>query len=672
MRVECLQISGFRCFAAEPVTVRLGEMTCLIGPNASGKTALMIALARLFGESQAERRVRTTDFHVHRSTELHDEDGRQLFVEAQVAFPERDDDSGLDAIPEFFNQMTVEAPGKPPFCRIRLEATWSNDGTADGHVEQRLWWILTSSDAPEEIESNRQPVQPAQRARIRLRYLAATRDPSTQIKSSTGSVFGQLLRSIDWDGKDEDVRQRLAELNNELAGLQGLSVVNEEAQRAWSAMYRGRVASRVMFESVESEPAALLDLLKPGFAPDDHGRSVPHTELSDGLRSLFALSLPLGLHEVESRLRADSKAAGFDDDLVETLPLLTIFAVEEPENHLSPHYLGNTVAQLKRLSALPTAQVLISSHSPSIMRRVEPDDVRYVAGGDEQPSSQIRELHLPEDEGDESYKYVREAVRGYPELYFSRLVILGEGASEEIVLRRLFEDSGAPLDREFISIVPLGGRHVHHFWRLLNALDIPYLTLLDLDLGKKGGGWGRLQYVRDELVELHRETPSKLTFNTQGKEHNLADTSCDTLAKETSSPVPAVTTFRDDFDVFFCCPLDLDLLMLEAFENVYVSQAPSNGGPRLPKDEKKRELSQQKRMRVVLTNAEDEEVEHEDEYHGRERLFPWYAYLFLHGSKPVAHMRALAELETEWADKAPETLRLLVERAKKLLASDEE
>jgi putative ATP-dependent endonuclease of the OLD family len=61
-------------------------------------------------------------------------------------------------------------------------------------------------------------------------------------------------------------------------------------------------------------------------------------------------------------------------------------------------------------------------------------------------------------------------VRAYPELYFASLVVLCEGDSEEIVLPRLATPLGLPLDRRFVSVVPLGGRHVNHFWRLLRDL----------------------------------------------------------------------------------------------------------------------------------------------------------------------------------------------------------
>jgi putative ATP-dependent endonuclease of OLD family len=63
----------------------------------------------------------------------------------------------------------------------------------------------------------------------------------------------------------------------------------------------------------------------------------------------------------------------------------------------------------------------------------------------------------------------------YPELYFARFVILGEGDSEQVVLPRLASALGLEVDPAFVAIVPLGGRHVNHFWKLLNDLHIPTL-----------------------------------------------------------------------------------------------------------------------------------------------------------------------------------------------------
>lgn len=115
-------------------------------------------------------------------------------------------------------------------------------------------------------------------------------------------------------------------------------------------------------------------------------------------------------------------------------------------------------------------------------------------------------LILPEKE-DELSKFIKEAVKAYPEIYFSKLVIFGEGDSEEIIIPKVLELHSTEIDSHSISVVPLGGRHVNHFWRLLRSLQVPFITLLDFDIDRNGGGFGRLKYAIEQLAEF-RESGS--------------------------------------------------------------------------------------------------------------------------------------------------------------------
>jgi len=64
MRIESVTISGFRSFGAKPVAVAFaGDVTAVIGPNASGKTALLQAIGKLFGVTRAQRTINRSDFH---------------------------------------------------------------------------------------------------------------------------------------------------------------------------------------------------------------------------------------------------------------------------------------------------------------------------------------------------------------------------------------------------------------------------------------------------------------------------------------------------------------------------------------------------------------------------------------------------------------------------------
>ena len=250
--------------------------------------------------------------------------------------------------------------------------------------------------------------------------------------------------------------------------------------------------------------------------------------------------------------------------------------------------------------------------------------------------------------------------------------MLGEGASEEIILRKAFESSGTPVDSLFVSIVPLGGRHVNHFWRLLHGLKIPYVTLLDLDREKEGAGWGRLQYVRDQLVALHGMASISLQFQVEGGATcNLAQVTDDLLGgdeQDTAKMASWIDLFQRQFNVFFAKPLDIDFSMLKCFTDVYQSQVPTGGGPRLPKNEPALTDARIVRMRQVLAadiTTALPTLGGSYENMTEVPLFAWYKYLFLDGSKPVSHMRAMAALDgSNWVDSMPTELKDLIAHVK--------
>ncbi len=69
--------------------------------------------------------------------------------------------------------------------------------------------------------------------------------------------------------------------------------------------------------------------------------------LGDGLRSLFYLSLVDSFLEIEQQAMENSEEE--DAPLFNIqIPALTILAIEEPENHVSPHLLGNIIVNLKK------------------------------------------------------------------------------------------------------------------------------------------------------------------------------------------------------------------------------------------------------------------------------------------------------------------------------------
>jgi putative ATP-dependent endonuclease of OLD family len=167
VHIEWVTLTNFRCFGPEPVSIELDPaLTVMVGANGTGKSATFVALSRLFGVTQDERRVRPDDFHVPVDEEEVPAT-RELSIDVVIAFPELDDEwsdeeDGADTVPEFFRQMAADEDGELK-CRFRLEATWTDDGSVDGTVTEDVRVIHTLDS--EYAEDEWSPLRPLDRAR---------------------------------------------------------------------------------------------------------------------------------------------------------------------------------------------------------------------------------------------------------------------------------------------------------------------------------------------------------------------------------------------------------------------------------------------------------------------------------------------------------------------------
>ena len=93
MKVCYLRLKNFQSFGPTPIEVDLGRLTFVLGPNGSGKTAVLVALARLFSPVPAMRRVQPSDFHVPVGAEPERVDN-EVWLAVDIEFEETADDDG--------------------------------------------------------------------------------------------------------------------------------------------------------------------------------------------------------------------------------------------------------------------------------------------------------------------------------------------------------------------------------------------------------------------------------------------------------------------------------------------------------------------------------------------------------------------------------------------------
>jgi putative ATP-dependent endonuclease of the OLD family len=638
MIISEVTLQGFRCFGPTTTTVGLDSgLTVLIGDNGSGKTALMLALLRVLGPGRQP--IVRQDFHVP-PNEVDAPNKRTLSIELKLVFPElAEEGTDVTAVPDFFNQMTVDEDGAP-VCRPRLEATWMDDGTDEGMIDQQHYVVLPPDPGSGEAEKLLR-FGAEDRAQLRMIYVPAVRDGTSHM---TNFLRGRLWRAMRWSDKlRETLRVTGARLNDVFLAEPGVASVSAQTAERWSGLYAGGTHSTPVLAPVEVRLGEFVRGVQMKFRPDESGGDRPLSELSDGQRSLFHISMTAAALDIESGI-SDLDETWDTDKLIR--PALTVVAVEEPENNLSPFYLSRIIRQLQDIARQHGVQAIISSHSPSILARIDPSQIRHFSVNDGR-NAQVRNIELPADP-DDAAKYVREAVRTYPELYFASFVILGEGSSEEVVIPRIAEAMGVEIDRSFVAVVPLGGRHVNHLWRLLNGLGIPHATLLDLDTGRDGGGWGRIQNACRQLLATGTTTKDLLGDDAPG--HDAQDL----VAGLGADPVEADGHLREWLDrlrrhgVYFCEPLDLDMAMLRALREHYTDLPSGKKGPQNRGDA----------VAAVLGSESDPSSYPDDEWAAD---FIWYRYLFLGRSKPNTHVHALARAaDDQLAEDAPEVLRVLV------------
>ncbi|MHA7856014.1 ATP-dependent nuclease [Marinobacter shengliensis] len=640
MHIESVSLTNFRCFGPTPQLIDLDPgLTTLVGFNGAGKTAVMQALQRLFGVTGDQRRFRRQDFHIPSDENITPSE-RNLVIEVILAFPELSpDNDDTSAVPEFFQQMAADEHGNLK-CRLRMEATWIEDGSLEGTIEQRYMAVRKFGDFE---DSDCIEVKATDRSRVQIIYVPASRDGSSQV---TAFLRGRLWRAINWS---DEVRETFSEtgstLNDAFTGEAAVDTLALAVKKRWQEVHSAGTDTIPLFRPIDLRFQEFIRKVEVVFHPDEAGRERALDDLSDGQRSLFHLAMTAATLDVEGSIANDPVEAGFRSGGV-PLPALTLIAVEEPENNLAPFYLSRIVGQIEDLTGGNHAQAVLSSHSASILARVDPSTVRHFRLKSPERTALVRKITLPDDQEGAS-KFVREAVRSYPELYFARFAVLGEGASEEIVIPRISQAMGCDIDRSFVAVVPLGGRHVNHLWRLLTDLEIPYATLLDLDYGREGGGWGRIKTTCSQLLEIGF-TPQELFKDPspQGPAHNLAR--FDTHQAEDFDQIAQWLHFFRRHNVFFSSPLDLDYSMLRSFPNHYQVIEEGRNGPSPHGDPRS----------AVLGDTGNLNLYGEDQ----DGFLRWYRYLFLGRGKPSTHVRVLSSIpHEELSAEAPEELKALIE-----------
>ncbi|MCQ2965116.1 MAG: AAA family ATPase [Alphaproteobacteria bacterium] len=665
MYISQIQLKNFKCFGprAQKITLQ-PDLTFFIGNNGSGKSSVFLALSKIFGATKEERTIKKEDFYVGINEKIDNVKNREMYIDITFDFPEITNTNQLPETLAAFEHYIFANDKKIFQARIRLEAKWSPT-EYDDDVDTSVYWVNTDKDIPfGENYEFKSSIISQDRKLIELRYIPAFRHSNAILRNNISKLVKLITDYAELEDekgkndktktKSEEIDEFNKELQDEIKDIEALKNIKNIIDKNWNSTHDNylKCYSKTQFDVTPSNLNDLLRSISLKLVPNEHGNPVDIDNLSDGQLSLLYITLSLTLFEIEQKHYRNEIQGLKQYDKIPSI--LTIFALEEPENHLSPFYLTKIFDLFENIKHNQYNMVgLFSTHSPAVIKRAKNiKQIRYFMqyNGKKYRFSSVKEILLPTSLKDDDYKYLNQAILKNTEIYFSKLVVLGEGDSEEIIIPNIAKKIDINLDSNFVSFTKLGGRHVNYMWKLLENLKIPYITLLDFDLGRYGGGLHRILYAINQLEAYGKaiELPQGISID---------DIKNGNITKE-----QLIDLFKilENSNIYFSTPLDLDMYMIRNYPQIYSEENNENNREKLLSSvlKKNGNYAQYEKFEIEL---KDEELKRYKEY-------------FCKKSKVSSHYIAIEkilEIPNETFKKtAPKNLCRFITKANNLIKGD--
>lgn len=362
MRVSRLSIRGFRGIKSADIT--LGRHAVLVGPNNSGKTTIIEALALLFGRDRLVRRLTEHDFYGSSP----DETSRILCVATVTAFEPNDPQhhaawfSAERGVEKWLNPATnaLSATHSAEHTELALQVGFGARFDLDELEAETLRFFVDDEDSlgdPFAEDANLRTVHskalqdmgfflvPA--SRTWDRWISFSSELFRRVVATRGGLPAQAVRAerqrlwVPPEGERLETQTGLAEIVNS---------VNSEL----GALLASAPSLQLRLTATDSD--SVLESVVPHFAQAT-GPTLPAQRQGAGLVSLQSLLLLLQF----GKARAETGKP-------------FVLAVEEPELHIQPSQQKRLV---NRLNAL-CDQTIVTTHSPIVAAMFPAPDTLFV------------------------------------------------------------------------------------------------------------------------------------------------------------------------------------------------------------------------------------------------------------------------------------------------------
>ena len=430
MKLKYVKIENFR--AIKNSTIRLHELTAVVGENDSGKTAVLRALNCFFNFEYEEHDFQNGvhQFALRTITKI-----TLVFSEVpdKPEYHEYIDTNGEMHI-RFTYNYSKSTPGRRLVCDVNGTSKPLDASFIDVLKQDIDYVYIPANRSSKDIEWSERSIF----SRLVTRYIenyTKNRDTLSQKAITAGDrIIEQVLRRLSVD---------LTELN----------MYDDVGQ--YRINYRQAIDYHIFLDKLG------LDIFNP-----DSSKSLPVSEYGSGIKSLTVIAL----HRMFANLNNVS----------------IILGIEEPETNLHPQAQRMLINSLKNSRQSCETQAIFATHSTVIVDALNHDDivlVRKVKDETRGFHSEARQLAETfwEDHKIQELKHYNFFRYRNSDFFFARFVILTESITDAQVIEHMLQKDSA--DKLFyVSIVNLDGvKNIRYPFFLLHDLGIPFCAVVDKD-----------------------------------------------------------------------------------------------------------------------------------------------------------------------------------------------
>ncbi len=280
-----------------------------------------------------------------------------------------------------------------------------------------------------------------------------------------------------------------------------------------------QISSKVNpLESLNHDAAVQFNVLRDDSNPDDISLCLPEKYNGLGYQNLISMIFNLIRFRDEwMRIGKAGKRTENSDDFIEPLHIVL---VEEPEAHL--HAQVQQVFIKKAYSVLRnhpdlgkksqfSTQLVISTHSNHVAHEINFECLRYFKRmpstcKDSAPCADVVNLSTTFGEDSETARFATRYLKTtHCDLFFADAAILVEGPAERMLVPHFIKSHYPDLDRNYVSLLEIGGSHAHRLRPLIEALGLLTLVITDLDSIAKDSN-GQIQPERGKEYRTGNDT----------------------------------------------------------------------------------------------------------------------------------------------------------------------